>query len=158
MLKSAKIMLAAVCLAFLCVAGAAFAETPMGYPWLTWGEGTQTIGNPDTERGFKLDAYFEQGIDWTRIGETDWIFNTFLGLRGTISDHKSDYWNNKVGPWAGIKLKHPLKVSENSWGDMAIGLRGEYYDYFGGSRRSVKNDIRVVGFLQWSLGGDWKKK
>ncbi len=153
MLKRTNIILVAVCLVFLCVAGVASAETPIGYPWLTWGEGTQTIGNPDIEKGFKLDAYVEQGIDWARIGKSDWIFNTFVGIRGTVSDHSTDYWNNKVGPWIGAKIKHPFKLSENSWGETAIGTRFETYRYFHGD---PKTDNRAVVFLQWSFGGDWK--
>lgn len=131
------------------------AETPLGYPWSTWGELTHTFDARE-EKGIKLDAYFEQGIDWLKVGNTDFTLNTFLGLRGTVSDHSKDYWNNKVGPWVGLKLKHPVTITDG-WGQFAFGIRWEYYMYTTDSK-PVANDSRFLTFIQWGLGGNWKKK
>lgn len=132
------------------------AETPIGYPYTSWGEITQTIGNTSIDKGFKLDGYVEQGIDWVKLG--DFTVNTFGGLRGTVSNHGDEYWNNKIGPWIGAKVTTSMKpFASQSWASMALGIRFEYYDYY--DRPSpVSHDSRGVVFLQWGLGGDWKKK
>lgn len=136
-------------LAFTVVAQA----EPLGYPWSTWGEITQTLGDTDVDQGFKLDGYVEQGVDWTKVGA--FTLNTFVGLRGTVSDHSSEYWNNKWGPWIGLKMKLDGKpFSSQSWSNLAVGVRWEYVDYFQGHNDT---DSRGVVFLQWGLGGDWKK-
>jgi hypothetical protein len=142
---------------FLLVFAAAlsYAETPIGYPWSTWGELTQTFDARE-EEGLKLDAYLEQGVDWTKMAKPDLTLNTFLGIRGVVSDHASDYWNNKVGPWVGMRVKHPVGIRDG-WGGLALGLRWEYYAYLTDSK-PVPNDSRFVAFLQWGMGGDWKKK
>ena len=123
-----------------------FAESPIGYPWSSWGEVSQG------EKDLKLDGYAEQGVDWMRLGKTDWVLNTFAGLRFTLSDRPEDSWNNKYGPWLGVKLKHPLNFSE--WGELNIGLRVEYYDYF---KAEESDEFKTAGFLQWSFGGNLKK-
>jgi hypothetical protein len=151
-----KNILSIICLVIVAFfAGNANAETPLGYPWSTWGEVTQTLGNTNTDRGFTLDGYAEQGIDWVKVGKTDWTLNTFLGVRGIVSDHKTEWWRNKIGPWVGLKLKHSLIPFAGSWGEVNLGTRVEYYDYLGGHE---KNETRAVLFFQWSLGGDWKRR
>lgn len=134
--------------------GTAFAEMPLGYPWITWGEVTQTF-DAKTEKGLKIDGYLEQGIDWFKIGDTPLIFNTFLGLRGVFSDHSEDWWNNKWGPWLGLKVKYPISIKDG-WGLLAVGFRWEYYNFVSDAK-PYNNDSRLLGFLQWSFGGDWKK-
>jgi hypothetical protein len=99
--------------------------------------------------------YVEQGIDWTKLGSTDWVLNNFVGFGLAISDHKDDFWNNRARPVIGIKIKHPIKTSLNNWGELAIGIRGEYFGYF---HESNENAVRGVAFLQWSMGGDWKNR
>lgn len=143
------------CFIFIVLSVAAYAETPIGYPWSTWGELSHSF-DARQEKGLKLDTYVEQGIDWLKIGNSDFTLNTFLGLRLTASDHKEDYWNNKIGPWVGFKVKHPISIKDG-WGQFSFGLRGEYYSYLTDSK-PVSNDSRFVVFLQWGLGGDWKKK
>ena len=132
----------------------ALAGSPIGYPWSSWGELTHTSGG--AEEGLKLDGYAEQGIDWIRLGKSDWILNSFVGLRFTASEHQADWWNNKYGPWLGLKLKHPLLSSPN-WGEVSVGVRIEYYDYFTNRPNGPDDELRTVGFFQWSFGGDWKK-
>ena len=126
----------------------------LGYPWSTWGELSYSPSN-DIERGAILDMYVEQGIDWTKLGSTDWVLNNFVGFGLAISDHKDDFWNNRVRPVIGIKIKHPIETSLNNWGELAIGIRGEYFGYF---HESNENAVRGVAFLQWSMGGDWKNR
>jgi len=131
----------------------------LGYPWSTWGELSYSPSN-DVEQGVKLDMYVEQGIDWTKIGNTDWVFNNFAGVGLTASDHASDFWNNKVRPTLGLKFKHPVKTSLNNWGEIDIGIRGEYYGYFDNKEFDSLNRSgwRAVAFFQWSIGGDWKNR
>ena len=126
----------------------------LGYPWGTWGEISYSP-SCDIEKGVKLDAYVEQGIDWTKLGSSDWILNNFIGFGLVVSDHKSDFWNNRARPVIGLKIKHPVKTSLNNWGELAIGIRGEYFGYF---NKSDQNDVRGVAFLLWSISGDWKNR
>lgn len=130
-------------------------EIPIGYPWFTWGEVTQTING--SEKGPKLDGYVEQGIDWTRfrLGKTEGILNTFAGLRFTASDEGNDYWNNKIGPWVGVKAKFPVRVNPQSWGEISLGVRAEHYNYFRSKPDHNAPEVIGVAFFQWSLGGDW---
>lgn len=131
----------------------ASAETPLGYPWLTWGEVTQTLGATNIDKGLILDGYAEQGVDWVKLGS--WNLNTFLGVRGKVSDHSNEYWNNYWGPWIGAKATIAGNPSFASWSSLAVGMRYEYRDYFAGESDS---EGRTVLFLQWGLGGDWKKR
>jgi hypothetical protein len=154
------ILFLSVLLFALCTA--AFGEEPkakllLGYPWSTWGEISETmVGH--TEKGFKLDGYAEQGVDWFKFGNTDLTFNTFVGIRGTVSDRAGDFWNNKVGPWVGFKFRQTLNIGEGHWGEIDFGARWEYYRYLRTEPVLGSNiDNRVVLFLQWNLGGDWKK-
>lgn len=126
----------------------------LGYPWSTWGELSYSPSN-DIEEGAKLDMYVEQGIDWAKLGSTDWVFNSFVGIGLVISDDNDDFWNNRVRPAIGIKIKHPIKTSLNNWGELAIGIREEYFAYF---HESNENSLRGVAFLLWSIGGDWKNR
>lgn len=126
----------------------------LGYPWSTWGELSYTPTN-DIEKGAKLDMYVEQGMDWTKLGSTNWVLNNFVGFGLVISDHQDDFWNNRAEPSIGIKIKHPTKTSLNNWGELAIGIRGEYLAYF---HESNENSVRGVAFLLWSIGGDWKNR
>ncbi|MEW6052550.1 MAG: hypothetical protein AB1552_02010 [Nitrospirota bacterium] len=126
----------------------------LGYPWYSWGELSFTPSN-DIERGSKLDMYVEQGIDWMKLGESDFVLNTFAGIGLTKSDHTNDFWNNRWRPVFGGKVKHPLKAGLNNWGVIDLGIRGEYFGYF---NDSSNNAWRAVAFLQWSAGGDWKNR
>ncbi len=140
-------------------------EFPLGYPWSSWGEITETpVGHQET--GLKIDGYVEQGIDWFKLGKTDWKFNTFVGLRGTASTRKMDYFDNKVGPWAGLKFKKILELDGESSATLYLGVRWEYYRYLESaplvSHRvilgtPVKDDHRVTFFFEWGFDGDWKK-
>lgn len=126
-------------------------DTPLGYPWSTWGEISNTTGS-DLENGLKFDGYLEQGVDLTRAGS--WVLNTFGGLRFTKSDESADWWNNKWGPSVGIKLRRNLDLGEKHWGVTSVGFRVEQYHY--NNRAPVDEDTRYVLFLQWSAGGNWK--
>lgn len=148
-----KLITASIFLLVIFIAGSPATAEPLGYPWSTWGELSQTWD--DTETGLKIDGYLEQGVDWFKIGPTDWVFNTFAGLRFVQSD-QNNYWNNKFGPWFGLKAKHDFKLFPDSWGEVALGLRGEYYNYT--KNGGPGDDLRGVLYLQWSSGGDWKKK
>lgn len=131
----------------------ALAAGPLGYPWSSWGEAAYRWQGD--EEGLKLDGYVEQGVDWAKLPKTDWVLNTFVGARFTFSDQAQDYWNNKVGPWFGVKVKRPLALFKNDWGEVALGVRGEYYEYTSVSRGG---NLGGMVFLQWSFGGNWKEK
>ena len=126
----------------------------LGYPWSTWGELSFSPSN-DIERGVKLDMYVEQGIDWAKLASSDWVLNNFIGFGLVVSDHSGEFWNNRARPAIGMKIKHPLKTSINNWGELAIGIRGEYFGYF---HEPDESALRGVAFLQWSVGGDWKNR
>jgi len=125
---------------------------PLGYPFSSWGE--LRWGEGDIEEGLVLDSYFEQGVDWWRWD--DLTFNSFVGLRLVQSSESRDYWNNKLGPWFGVKVKHPFRIFPEAWGEVGLGVRGEYYHYTS-SAVDDNDDLQVVPFFQWSFGGDWKR-
>ena len=125
---------------------------PIGYPYFSWGEISQGWGDKGLEEGLLVEGYVEQGIDW--FEKNDWVFNTFIGLRFNFSSESEDYWNNRVGPWIGIKASHPFWSP--GWGSVSLGLRGELYEYT--TSAGPNNDSRITAFFQWSFGGDWKKK
>ncbi|MFA6284922.1 MAG: hypothetical protein WC643_00105 [Parcubacteria group bacterium] len=143
---------------FLAGSVAIAGETYPQFPWSTWGEVSQTIAGKDNP-GFKADGYLEQGIDWTKFGSSSKfspVLNTFVGFRFTASNHPEYWWDNKLGPWFGAKLKWDVNPYPGAWGQIALGIRGEYYTYFSTVRdRPYSNDLRCVAFLQWSFGGKW---
>ncbi len=129
---------------------------PLGYPFSSWGE--LRYGSGDLESGLILDSYFEQGIDWWRWN--NFTFNTFLGLRLVQSTESQEYWNNKLGPWLGFKIRFPFEIFPSSWGELNLGVRGEYYRYttsYADQYLDDDQEISAVVFLQWSFGGDWKR-
>ena len=128
-------------------------DLPLGYPFSTWG----SIGHAtkDLDDGTVLSGYVEQGVDWIAIKK--WKLNSFIGFRFVESD-QDDYWNNKIGPWIGIKIHRPFKQMPISWGHVALGVRAALYRYTEATR---DNDHQFVAFLQWSFGGDlrdWSNK
>jgi hypothetical protein len=129
---------------------------PVGYPYSGYAALSNTWGSED-EDGYKLDGYGEQGIDWVRLGSSRWLFNTFVGVAGTVSDQKERYWDNKAGPRAGLKLRWEGPAPGSGWSNMAIGVRAENYQYFG-DNQPYDSDTRFVLFLEAAVGGDWKKR
>lgn len=126
---------------------------PLGYPFSSWG----SITGSDCDDGevLKFNGYIEQGVDWFKFKNS--TFNTFAGLYGVASDQTHDYWDNKVALFLGAKIKTPLKLGINDWGGIDVGIRGEFYDYIR-DNSPISGDTCVVLFVQWSFGGDWKKK
>jgi len=127
---------------------------PIGYPFTSWGAITSSNSN-ENENVFKFNGYLEQGVDWVRFNKS--TLNTFVGLYGVQSDETYDYWDNKVALFVGAKIKNPLDLGVTDWGGMELGVRGEFYDYTR-DNSPITRDAAVVLFLQWSFGGDWKKK
>jgi len=124
-------------------------DFPLGYPFSSWGE--IRCQDSDIEESLIGDGYLEQGVD---VFESyNWTLTPFIGLRFTQSNDGDHYWNNKVGPWFGVKAKRPFEFFPGSWGEISIGIRGEYYYYTSNER---DNDFVAAIFLQWSFGGDWK--
>lgn len=143
---------------FLAVSFASAGDTYPQFPWSTWGELSQTITGRDNP-GFKADGYLEQGIDWMKIGNSKFspVLNTFVGFRFTASSQPDFWWDNKFGPWFGAKLKWDVSPYPGAYGEVALGIRGEYYTYVmsSGRDRPYDNDLRCVAFFQWSFGGKW---
>ncbi len=150
-----RVTIISICFFLLVFTSVSHAETPIGYPWITYGSLSYAF-DARAEKGLKLDTYLEQGVDWLKVGNSDFILNTYLGLNITASEHSEDYWNNKIGPRLGVKLKHPISIKDG-WGQFAFGVQWEYNSYFGDSK-PFSNDSRFVAYFQWGLGGDWKKK
>ena len=126
---------------------------PIGYPFSSWG--AFTASDCDDEDVLKFNGYIEQGVDWVRFNKS--TLNTFVGLYGVQSDQPYDYWDNKVALFVGAKVKTPINLGINDWGGLDIGIRGEFYDYTR-NNSPIGRDTAVVLFVQWSFGGDWKKK
>ncbi len=126
---------------------------PIGYPASTWGEvaGIKGARHSDFD-GLRVDGYVEQGVDLTKIGKTDWVLNTFVGLRFGVNTYHDDY-GNRVGPWFGIKLKRDFQPFGNGYGQIAFGLRAESNFH----PNQLGTDLQGVAFFQWSAGKDWKK-
>ncbi|MBW1812388.1 MAG: hypothetical protein JRJ39_01585 [Deltaproteobacteria bacterium] len=123
---------------------------PLGYPFLSWGELSYTWN--DIETGWLIECYIEQGIDWFKF--YDFTFNTFSGLVIAQSDDKPEYWNNKVSPRLGIKIKRPISFFEGPWAELTLGVHGEYDAYT--SSQSPKDVFRLEAYVQWAFSGDWK--
>lgn len=125
------------------------------FPWFTYGSLTDYFSGEDVDTEgrdvVKLDGYIEQGVDWFRIGSSGPIVNTFVGLSGTWSNIEEHWWDNKFGPWFGLKLKMPVK-----YGELALGVRGEYYEYYGNEDQPYDNELKGGVYLQWYFGGDWR--
>ena len=127
-------------------------QFPLGYPFSSWGEIRWQDSN--IEESLIGDGYVEQGVDLFKT-PLDWTVTPFVGLRFTQSNDGDHYWNNKIGPWFGVKAKHPLEFFTGSWGEISLGIRGEYYRYTSGGK-DRDDDFATVLFFQWSFGGDWK--
>ncbi len=141
-----------------------FAWGPRGYPWETYGEVTIANG---VERGFKIDGWIKQGIDWMELGHGKWIVNTYVQPRLIFSDHslhsrEVQWWNQKASVYVGAEiLNRDLLIWDRQWwGKIAFGIRGEF-NYFLDGRHDptlARDEMRGVLYLQWSAGGDLKKK
>lgn len=125
---------------------------PVGYPYMMWSELSYGNSSAGTDEGVKFDGYAEQGINWVKFGN-NWKLNTFVGLRGTVNGNDDEPWNNKWGPHVGVKLTSAGSAPGGGWSDFAIGVRGEHYEYLYGGAEA---DNRLMLFLQWGAGGDWK--
>ncbi|TET59652.1 MAG: hypothetical protein E3J47_08190 [Candidatus Stahlbacteria bacterium] len=158
MKKITLILLFVICLVVGSFVGNVSAEEkggPLGYPFSSWG--AITASDCDEEDVLKFNGYIEQGIDWFNFNKSRSTFNTFIGLYGVQSDQPYDYWDNKVALFVGVKVKTPLNLGINDWGGIDVGIRGEFYDYTR-DNSPISGDTCVVLFVQWSFGGDWKKK
>ena len=129
--------------------GGVSAFTPLGFPYNGWGEAS--YGRIE---GAKIDMYVEQGIDWVKLGSTPVVVNTFVGVRGTMSERPEDYWNNKIGTVAGVKLKMALPTTPGHWNQLSVGVRVEQVNYLTTDRSTLQGLV----FFQFGAGGDWKKK
>lgn len=141
--------------AFACVLVASNASAEVAFPWQTYGEATVADG---VEKGVKLDGWFEQGIETGFSGK--WRINTFVQPHLTLSDNQNQWWNNKASVHVGVKLLRDINLgSKADWGKLSFGVRGEFNHFLDGrSGADGRDETRAVGFMQWSLGGNWKKK
>lgn len=129
------------------LSGTVFAgEIPRGYPFSFWGE-----ARTGEERSM-VTGRFEQGVDVTGFGE--WALVPFVALGASTGSERSEYWNNGLVPEVGVKVTHPLRLSEGGWGGISIGVRQRWEEYFE-SFAEDRADTEV--FLQFGFGGDWKK-
>jgi len=127
---------------------------PLGYPFSSWGELSYIWDDIENyQNGWLLDYYVEQGIDWFKF--YGFTFNTFAGIEIAESDDSIAYWNNRITPTVGIKIKRPIRLFESIYAELNIGARGEYDIYL--SSQGPKDMTSVVVYLQWSFDGDWKR-
>jgi hypothetical protein len=125
------------------------------FPWFTYGNFSDYFGEEENP-GLKFDGYIEQGVDWLKLGAKGPVLNTFIGLNGTFSDKKEQWWNNMWGPSIGLKFKFFLAISEKSGGEISLGVREEYFRYDITDERPYDYEWRTVAFVQWYYGGNWK--
>lgn len=134
-------------------AAPAFAWSPVGLPYQTWGEVTYTEGDKRVESGFKYDTRVEQGVEVARFGAGNrFAVVPFAALRLTVSDNSAHTWNNRFAQELGVKVKYDVPVRDGHWGQVAVGIKAENTMYFSG-------DSALGGqvFIQYGFGGDWKK-
>ena len=148
-----SLMSVAVCVGMLVVSTASAEVT---FPWQTYGEATVMDG---VEKGVKLDGWFEQGIE-TGLGSGKWKINTFVQPHLTLSNNQDQWWNNKASVYVGVKLLRDIDLgSKADWGKLSFGVRGEFNRSLDGkSGADGRDEMRAVGFVQWSIGGNWSKK
>lgn len=118
-------------------------------PWLTWAEGSYAWSDSGSEEGLKLDAFFKQGYVVSTFGN-GWAVVPYAALRGTVSENRDEPWNNKAGPWIGIEVRKPADLGNGKWSDVAVGIRGEYYEYFGSGR---DGEVRGLIYVSFGAGG-----
>lgn len=133
----------------LLVVNGVAAWEPVGYPYLVWSE--MSRGHIE---GLKFEGAAEQGVDWFQVMNTRLVLNTFGAFRWTLSDRPDDFWNRKLTPVLGVKLKWNIPVHGHHWNQAAVGARTEYVHYLGSGRDTTQ----VLFFLQIGFGGDWSAK
>ena len=150
-----RLMLVVLSLMSVMITADAFAGE-VTFPWQTYGEATLANG---AERGVKLDGFFEQGIE-TGLGDGKWKINTFVQPHFTLSNNQDQWWNNKVSMHVGVKVLRDVNLgSKADWGKLSLGIRGEFNHFLDGrSGADGRDEMRAVGFVQWSIGGNWSKK
>jgi hypothetical protein len=145
-MNTAKI---AVAVALLTI-GTSPLSAQAAHPYMSWGE--LRWSDDDIKEGLVLDAYAEQGIDLAAW--KDWTFGAFAGLRLVQSSEADDFWNNKIGPRAGVRARYAFTPLPGFWGSADFGARVDYEIY---SSSDHSDGYAFVPFAQWSTGGDWKK-
>lgn len=138
----------------LSVASNAYAWTPVGLPYQTWGAVTYSEGDKGVERGFKYDTRVEQGVEVTRFGAGNrFAVVPFAALRLTVSDNPQHTWNNKFAQELGVKVKYDVPMRNGHWGEVAFGIKAENTMYFGDRDSALGGQV----FIQYGFGGDWRK-
>lgn len=99
-----KILIAA---AILAASTSAFAQSgPIGYPGSNWSVLTvnpSVIEGTPEDNNILLQGKLEQGIDWFRFGDGNWVLNTFGSVGYSVDKNQLSY-NNKIVPALGIKV------------------------------------------------------
>ena len=156
MKKPLDVAIAAV---LLVLAGATLSHPwePIGFPFQSWGEGYFIDGtNNDVEDGFYLSAYAEQGMDAVEL--PGGVLNFFASGSLLVGGEKDkDPWNSKFEPSAGLRWRYDFRVDPArgplGWAGIDIGARVSRIEYL---HDNIEDEVRYIGFISWSVGGDWK--
>ena len=131
----------------------AFAEGPIGYPGSDW---TSFTTNPSPIRGtpennnYLLQGNIQQGIDWLKIGKSQWVFNTYAAL-GYSVDHNALYYDNKLTPALGLKFRRDYTNSS-----VEVGVQAIHQDNFRGVTEGANNGNGVQLFINYWTGWNLK--
>jgi hypothetical protein len=120
------------------------------FPFSSWGQLSYTDG--ELENGVECSGYFEQGIDWAKYKV--FSFNTFVGIKPSISDNVEYYWKNKTSHSIGLKIKQNLNFGKKFWGGVDYGFKYECNNYYSNDKKFIDG---TNSFLNFGFGGSWGK-
>jgi len=139
--RSASTFLAAVLFAV-----PVFAD-PIAYPGSHWVIAQKGAGFGTDSDNALLQGKIEQGVDWARIGNSAWRFNTYAAM-GYTMDNTGVPYNNKVLPAVGVKL-----VQSRNGSSLEVGIQiGADYRWRSTSRDTYTGaTVYVSAWNGWNL-------
>lgn len=117
------------------------------YPFDFWG---QAYSN---EKHSVATGRFEQGVEVAEY--KGWSLVPFVAAGVTSGSKRSEYWNNEFSPEIGIKVTKPFRIVKGGWGNVNLGVRQKWHEYF---LDSAPHESGPEVFIQVGFGGDWSQK
>lgn len=131
----------------------AFAAGPIGYPGSDW---TSFTTNPSPIKGtpednnLLLQGNVQQGVDWLKVGHSEWVLDTYVALGYSI-DHNGLYYDNKLSPALGVKLRRDYTNSM-----VEVGVQAIHQDNFRGVTQGPSNGNGMQVYVNY--WGGWNLK